>query len=146
MTMATTCLARTLPPWSCPLHHPMPLAMSNILLTAISYQNQEGFLLINLRSAFHIAAMIVHCSTPCSSQNKSNYDAHFDGTGPEIWRQTNGRVDAFVSGAGDTLTSFSNSCLSHFIIHMRFLSLKNLIVNLDLVQELAGPLQESVIF
>ncbi|KAJ6498768.1 PALP-domain-containing protein [Mycena sanguinolenta] len=33
-------------------------------------------------------------------ENKSNYDAHFDGTGPEVWRQTNGRVKAFVSGAG----------------------------------------------
>ncbi|KAJ8695929.1 Cysteine synthase 2, variant 3 [Pleurotus ostreatus] len=33
-------------------------------------------------------------------ENKSNFDAHFDGTGPEIWRQTDGRVDAFVSGAG----------------------------------------------
>ncbi|KAI0338299.1 PALP-domain-containing protein [Trametopsis cervina] len=33
-------------------------------------------------------------------ENKSNYDAHYDGTGPEIWRQTSGRVDAFVSGAG----------------------------------------------
>ncbi|KIL67831.1 hypothetical protein M378DRAFT_121990 [Amanita muscaria Koide BX008] len=33
-------------------------------------------------------------------ENKSNFDAHFYGTGPEIWRQTNGRIDAFVSGAG----------------------------------------------
>ncbi|KAF8200010.1 tryptophan synthase beta subunit-like PLP-dependent enzyme [Mycena galopus ATCC 62051] len=33
-------------------------------------------------------------------ENKSNYDAHFDGTGPEVWRQTNGNVKAFVSGAG----------------------------------------------
>ncbi|KAF7315848.1 PALP-domain-containing protein [Mycena indigotica] len=33
-------------------------------------------------------------------ENKSNYDAHFTGTGPEIWRQTNGDVRAFVSGAG----------------------------------------------
>ncbi len=33
-------------------------------------------------------------------QNKSNHDAHYDGTGPEIWRQTNGRLNAFVSGAG----------------------------------------------
>lgn len=33
-------------------------------------------------------------------QNRSNFDAHFSGTGPEIWRQTNGEVDAFVSGAG----------------------------------------------
>ncbi|KAG6831716.1 hypothetical protein H0H87_004267 [Tephrocybe sp. NHM501043] len=33
-------------------------------------------------------------------ENRSNFDAHFEGTGPEIWRQTNGRLDAFVSGAG----------------------------------------------
>lgn len=33
-------------------------------------------------------------------ENKSNYDAHFEGTGPEIWSQTNGHVDAFISGAG----------------------------------------------
>ncbi|KAH8107683.1 PALP-domain-containing protein [Cristinia sonorae] len=33
-------------------------------------------------------------------ENRSNYQAHFEGTGPEIWRQTSGRVDAFVSGAG----------------------------------------------
>ncbi|OBZ70978.1 Cysteine synthase 2 [Grifola frondosa] len=33
-------------------------------------------------------------------ENRSNYDAHFRGTGPEIWRQTSGRVDAFISGAG----------------------------------------------
>ncbi|EJU05844.1 cysteine synthase [Dacryopinax primogenitus] len=33
-------------------------------------------------------------------ENLSNHDAHYLGTGPEIWRQTNGNVDAFVSGAG----------------------------------------------
>ncbi|KZT29075.1 PALP-domain-containing protein [Neolentinus lepideus HHB14362 ss-1] len=33
-------------------------------------------------------------------ENMSNFHAHLEGTGPEIWRQTNGRVDAFVSGAG----------------------------------------------
>jgi cysteine synthase len=33
-------------------------------------------------------------------QNLSNYEAHFRGTGPEIWQQTGGEVDAFVSGAG----------------------------------------------
>jgi cysteine synthase len=33
-------------------------------------------------------------------KNTSNYEAHFRGTGPEIWQQTGGEVDAFVSGAG----------------------------------------------
>ncbi|KAG8527102.1 uncharacterized protein KY384_008531 [Bacidia gigantensis] len=33
-------------------------------------------------------------------ENEANWHAHFDGTGPEIFRQCNGRVDAFVAGAG----------------------------------------------
>ena len=37
--------------------------------------------------------------------NLANKDAHYRGTGPEIWRQTDGRVDAFVCaiGTGGTL-------------------------------------------
>ncbi|KAI6010513.1 tryptophan synthase beta subunit-like PLP-dependent enzyme [Pisolithus marmoratus] len=33
-------------------------------------------------------------------ENESNFYAHYEGTGPEIWRQTNGTLHAFVSGAG----------------------------------------------
>ncbi|KAH8996520.1 PALP-domain-containing protein [Lactarius hatsudake] len=33
-------------------------------------------------------------------ENRCNFAAHFTGTGPEIWRQTNGEVAAFVAGAG----------------------------------------------
>jgi cysteine synthase A len=37
--------------------------------------------------------------------NLANREAHFDGTGPEIWEQTEGRVDGFVCavGTGGTL-------------------------------------------
>ncbi|CEL60637.1 cysteine synthase A [Rhizoctonia solani AG-1 IB] len=33
-------------------------------------------------------------------ESPSNYQAHLQSTGPELWRQCSGRLDAFVSGAG----------------------------------------------
>lgn len=33
-------------------------------------------------------------------ENEANWQAHFEGTAPEIFRQCGGRVDAFVAGAG----------------------------------------------
>lgn len=36
--------------------------------------------------------------------NFDNPEAHFDGTGPEIWQQSNGRVTHFVSAMGTTGT------------------------------------------
>ena len=41
--------------------------------------------------------------------NLANKDAHYRGTGPEIWRQTDGRVDGFVCaiGTGGTLAGIS---------------------------------------
>jgi cysteine synthase A len=44
--------------------------------------------------------------------NLANRDAHYRGTGPEIWRQTDGRVDGFVCaiGTGGTLAGVA-ACL-----------------------------------
>jgi len=36
--------------------------------------------------------------------NKANYMAHYNGTGPEIWDQTNGNITHFISAMGTTGT------------------------------------------
>jgi cysteinyl-tRNA synthetase len=41
--------------------------------------------------------------------NKNNWMAHYMGTGPEIWKQTEGRVDAIVIGLGTTGTAMGVS-------------------------------------
>ena len=43
--------------------------------------------------------------------NVANRQAHIDSTGPEIWRQTNGRVDGFICavGSGGTLAGVAEA-------------------------------------
>ena len=37
---------------------------------------------------------------PDQYNNDANWRAHYEGTGPEIWQQTNGRITHFVAGLG----------------------------------------------
>ncbi|MGI8812432.1 MAG: PLP-dependent cysteine synthase family protein [Pyrinomonadaceae bacterium] len=41
---------------------------------------------------------------PDQYNNPTNWQAHFETTGPEIWRQTGGRVTHFIAGLGTTGT------------------------------------------
>jgi cystathionine beta-synthase len=41
-----------------------------------------------------------HCYFPDQHRNRENNAAHYHGTGPEIWEQMEGRIDAVVAGTG----------------------------------------------
>lgn len=47
-----------------------------------------------------MAAAIPDSFVPQQFENPSNPDSHYETTGPEIWEQMEGRVDALVIGAG----------------------------------------------
>ncbi len=53
-----------------------------------------------IKKAEELAADIPGSFIPGQFENPANPAAHFDTTGPEIWRDTDGRVDIFVAGAG----------------------------------------------
>ena len=73
---------------------------------AVPYSNPNNYVKVSGRLAEEIAR--VHpAGAVWANQfdNVANRLAHFETTGPEIWEQTGGRVDAFVSavGTGGTL-------------------------------------------
>ena len=53
-----------------------------------------------IEKANEIASSTTGSFIPGQFENPSNPKAHFDTTGPEIWRDTDGEVDIFVAGVG----------------------------------------------
>jgi S-sulfo-L-cysteine synthase (O-acetyl-L-serine-dependent) len=57
--------------------------------------------------------------------NDANWRAHYNGTGPEIWRQTEGRITHFITGLGTTGTFTGTSRrLKEFKKEIRCLSVQ----------------------
>ena len=53
-----------------------------------------------IEKAQELAAANPHSFIPSQFTNGANPKAHYDTTGPEIWEDTDGRVDIFVAGVG----------------------------------------------
>ena len=53
-----------------------------------------------IRKAEELAAQIPGSFIPGQFQNPANPEAHYRTTGPEIWEDTDGKVDILVAGVG----------------------------------------------
>jgi len=77
-----------------------------LLVAAPPYANPMNYVRYSERLAGEIAAADPKGAIWANQfDNTANRRAHYETTGPEIWRQTDGKVDAFVSsvGTGGTL-------------------------------------------
>ncbi len=53
-----------------------------------------------IAKANELVKEINHSFIPSQFENPANPSAHYDTTGPEIWDDTDGRVDVFIAGVG----------------------------------------------
>jgi cysteine synthase len=77
-----------------------------IEVPAVPYANPNNYVKVSGRIAERLAASEPNGAIWANQfDNVANRQAHIETTGPEIWEQTGGRIDAFVSavGTGGTL-------------------------------------------
>ena len=77
---------------------------------AVPYRDPENYVKVSERVAAELAQSEPNGAVWANQwDNLANSRAHYETTGPEIWRQTGGKVDGFVSaiGTGGTLAGTS---------------------------------------
>ncbi len=77
---------------------------------AVPYRNPNNYVKLSGRLAEELAKTAEHGAIWANQfDNVANRQAHIEGTGPEIWRQTDGKVDGFICavGSGGTLGGVS---------------------------------------
>lgn len=77
--------------------------MAALGATVVTTPTDEG-ISGSIRKALELSAEIPGSFVPQQFSNPANPQAHYDNTGPEIWEQLEGRVDAAVIGCGSSGT------------------------------------------
>ena len=73
---------------------------------AVPYKNPENYVHVSRRLAEELAEQEPNGAIWANQfDNEANWKGHYETTGPEIWEQTDGKVDAFICavGTGGTL-------------------------------------------
>ena len=88
------------------------LGATVVEVPAVPYKNPNNYVKVAGRMAARLANESEHGAIFANQfDNVANRDAHAKTTGPEIWQQTGGQVDAFVSavGTGGTLAGVATA-------------------------------------
>ena len=98
-------LILTMPDSTCPERQKLLKAMGAEVVLTPAAAGSGGA----IRKAEEIAASLSGSYIPMQFSNSSNPESHYQTTGPEIWADTDGKIDWFVaaSGTGGTLTGCS---------------------------------------
>jgi cysteine synthase A len=83
-----------------------------VQVPAVPYRNPDNYVRYSGRLAERLAQSEPNGAVWANQfDNVANRQAHVEGTGPEIWRQTDGRVDGFVCavGTGGTLAGVAEA-------------------------------------
>jgi cysteine synthase A len=83
-----------------------------VLVPAVPYRNPNNFVRYSERLARELAKTEPNGAIWANQfDNVANRQAHIEGTGPEIWQQTDGKVDGFICavGSGGTLAGVAQA-------------------------------------
>lgn len=86
-----------------------------VQVPAVPYKNPNNYVKYSGRLAEELAKTEEHGAIWANQfDNVANRQAHIEGTGPEIWEQTGGRIDGFICavGSGGTLAGVA-AALQH---------------------------------
>ncbi len=108
------------------------------LVPAVPYTNPKNYVRYSETLSKKIKSINKNKTVLWANQfdNLANFQAHYETTGPEIWKDTNGKIDGFVCSVGTGGTIAGTGC---------FLKKKNKKIKIGLVDPMGSALHNYYI-